>query len=75
MPNKSTEQRVAEAAIKYVGNRYAILADDVRLELALAQVVRYIEQQDDSISPERIVQRSRAACEIIRERFRQLAEI
>ena len=73
--NKTTEQRIADAAWTHVQNRYKVLADDVCLELALAQVTRYVEDQDESISPEKIVATARKACDLIRDKFRAYAAL
>ena len=76
MKNKSSQQRVAEAAIKYAHNATnGILHDHILESIALGQVSVWVEQQDDCISPERIVFVAREACKLIRNHYRILASL
>lgn len=76
MKNKSSQQRVAEAAIKYAASRSnGVLSIDTCWCISLGQVTRWIEDQDDSISPERIVFVAREACKLIRNHYQILASL
>jgi len=74
--NKSSQQRIAEAALKYAHNTTnGILHDSLLESIALGQVSVWVEQQDDCISPERIVFVAREACKLIRNHYRILASL
>ena len=76
MKNKSSQQRLAEAAVKYASNiSNGILSIDVCQDIALGHVSKWIDDQDDSISAERIVFVARAASDLIRNNYRILASL
>lgn len=76
MKSKNSQQRVAEAAIKYATNRSnGVLSIDTCWCIALGQVTRWIEDQDDSISPLRIVFVAREASKLIADHYRNLASL
>jgi hypothetical protein len=73
---KPQPQRIADAACKTIHDKfYGILSDEVCLSLSLAEVTRWLEGQDDTNKPERLVKIAIEAADLIREKYRQYAAI
>lgn len=76
MTHKNSQQRVAEAAIKFAANRSnGVLSVDTCLSIALGQVTKWVNDQDDCISAERVVFIARKASELIYDHYRNLASL